>query len=208
MSIDTALETLLTFEDSRTAFPGDRRLSLATLHRWRLNGVRGVKLETILIGGLRYTSKEAIERFIQAQNADDAPASPVVTASQCTSRFHDPDGNGAIGLLANAMSVSRREVMSLTVFPVSESAQRTNRSVRSIRQSVHVSDDWSCQRGALRQVAGSPRANDSTVSTGVGNLQTLLRPDMVAGPSTRATREDQAPAQSTEHKDRCVGFPV
>ena len=82
MSIDTALETLLTYEDARTAFPGDRRLSLATLHRWRLNGVRGVRLETLLIGGLRYTSREAIDRFIAAQNADDNPAVPTITASQ------------------------------------------------------------------------------------------------------------------------------
>ena len=82
MSIDTALETLLTFEDARTAFPGDRRLSLATLHRWRLNGVRNVKLETLLIGGLRYTSREAIDRFIASQNADDNPATPVITLTQ------------------------------------------------------------------------------------------------------------------------------
>ena len=82
MSIDTELETLLTFDDARTAFPGDRRLSLATLHRWRLNGVRGVKLETVLIGGLRYTSREAISRFIAAQNADDVPAAPAITPTQ------------------------------------------------------------------------------------------------------------------------------
>ena len=80
--IDTQTETLLTFADARTAFPGDRRLSLATLHRWRLNGVRGVRLETLLIGGLRYTSREAIERFVGAQNADDAPATRTITASQ------------------------------------------------------------------------------------------------------------------------------
>ena len=82
MSIDTELETLLTFDDARTAFPGDRRLSLATLHRWRLNGVRGVKLETVLIGGLRYTSREAISRFIAAQNADEFPAAPAITPTQ------------------------------------------------------------------------------------------------------------------------------
>ena len=82
MSIDCELETLMTFDEARTAFPGDRRLSLATLHRWRLHGVRGVKLETLLIGGLRYTSREAIARFITAQNADDNPATPVITASQ------------------------------------------------------------------------------------------------------------------------------
>lgn len=82
MAIDTALETLVSFGDSRTAFPGDRRLSLATLHRWRLHGVRGVRLETILVGGLRYTSREAIERFIAAQNEADAPSAPVITPAQ------------------------------------------------------------------------------------------------------------------------------
>jgi hypothetical protein len=83
MTIDVQTETIISFADARSAFPGiDRRISLATLHRWRLNGVRGVKLETVLIGGLRYTSREAIDRFIQAQNADDAPATPVITASQ------------------------------------------------------------------------------------------------------------------------------
>ena len=83
MTIDVQTETVVSFSDARSAFPGiDRRLSLATLHRWRLNGVRGVKLETILIGGLRYTSREAIVRFIEAQNADDTPAAPAITAAQ------------------------------------------------------------------------------------------------------------------------------
>ena len=83
MTIDVQTETVVSFSDARSAFPGiDRRLSLATLHRWRLNGVRGVKLETVLIGGLRYTSREAISRFIQAQNADDTTAVPAITASQ------------------------------------------------------------------------------------------------------------------------------
>ncbi|MDA1230307.1 MAG: DUF1580 domain-containing protein [Planctomycetota bacterium] len=83
MSIDTERETIISFTDARSAFPGiDRRLSLATLHRWRMTGVRGVRLETILIGGLRYTSREAIGRFIVAQNVADAPATSVITASQ------------------------------------------------------------------------------------------------------------------------------
>ena len=83
MTIDVQTETVVSFSDARSAFPGiDRRLSLATLHRWRLNGVRGVKLQTVLIGGLRYTSREAISRFVAALNADDAPAAPVITASQ------------------------------------------------------------------------------------------------------------------------------
>lgn len=80
--IDVESETLVQFPDARSAFPGDRRVSLATLHRWRLNGVRGVKLETVLIGGLRYTSKEAIIRFVAAQNADDKPAAATITPKQ------------------------------------------------------------------------------------------------------------------------------
>ena len=81
--IDTEAETVISFADARSAFPGiDRRLSLATLHRWRLNGVRGVKLETVLIGGLRYTSREAITRFIAAQNAADAPAVSITPAQR------------------------------------------------------------------------------------------------------------------------------
>jgi uncharacterized protein DUF1580 len=73
MSIDIEIETLIPFLAARTAFPGNKRPVLATLHRWRLRGVRGVRLETCLIGGTRYTSAEAIRRFIEAQNATDEP---------------------------------------------------------------------------------------------------------------------------------------
>ncbi len=61
-------EILLHFGTEAAAqFPG-RRPSRATMWRWYLRGCKGVKLETLLIGGQRYTSKAAIERFIQAQN--------------------------------------------------------------------------------------------------------------------------------------------
>jgi hypothetical protein len=82
MPIDCEAETLIHFPDARSAFHDDKRHSLASLHRWRLKGVRGVKLETVLICGLRYTSKEAIARFIAAQNADDVPAAPAITPTQ------------------------------------------------------------------------------------------------------------------------------
>ena len=88
MTIDIKEETLIHFPDARSEFHNGRRHSMASLHRWRLHGVRGIKLETIRIGGLRYTSREAIVRFIDAQNAvpesrEAAPESPViVTATQ------------------------------------------------------------------------------------------------------------------------------
>ena len=81
MSIDTSSESLLTLNEARTAFPGGKRIALATLHRWRLTGVRGVKLETIVIGHRRLTSREAIQRFIAAQNTGDSVA-PTITAEQ------------------------------------------------------------------------------------------------------------------------------
>ena len=81
MSIDADTETLIPFVEARTAFPGGKRLSLATLHRWRLHGVRGVRLETILIGGLRYVSRESIARFIERQNAGESPV-PSISPAQ------------------------------------------------------------------------------------------------------------------------------
>ena len=73
MSIDVDSETIIPLCEARTAFPGGKRLAMQTLHRWRLHGVRGVRLETCLVGGSRYTSREAISRFIRAQNATDSP---------------------------------------------------------------------------------------------------------------------------------------
>ena len=61
-------ETLIAFSD----LPGwcqknlGRRVAPSTCHRWRLRGCRGVKLETLLIGGTRTTSAEALQRFFSA----------------------------------------------------------------------------------------------------------------------------------------------
>jgi uncharacterized protein DUF1580 len=57
-------EVLIRFADAAKEFPGNP--SQATLHRWRLRGVRGVKLETVLVGGKRFTSFSALERFSRA----------------------------------------------------------------------------------------------------------------------------------------------
>ena len=40
--------------------------SPATRWRWALRGIRGVRLETLKIGRVRYTSVEALHRFIAA----------------------------------------------------------------------------------------------------------------------------------------------
>ena len=62
-------EQLLTFAEAGESIPGHSKITIGTLHRWRKQGVRGVVLETVLVGGRRMTSREAISRFIEAQNA-------------------------------------------------------------------------------------------------------------------------------------------
>lgn len=79
--IDVDAEELFPFSKARSEFPGGKRRSLATLHRYRLHGIRGIRLETVLIGGSRYTSAASINRFIAAQNASETPA-PQFTPSQ------------------------------------------------------------------------------------------------------------------------------
>ena len=39
------------------------------MHRWRLRGVHGIRLESVVVGGRRMTSHEAIERFIERTTA-------------------------------------------------------------------------------------------------------------------------------------------
>lgn len=62
--LDIRNEHLMSLRNAAISLPG--RPHVSTLHRWRQRGVRGVKLETCLVGGKRFTSLEAIERFIAA----------------------------------------------------------------------------------------------------------------------------------------------
>lgn len=67
MAIDLDAETLIELKDCLSLFPG-RAVKLKTVHRWRTRGVRKSKLECVAIGLVFYTTKEAIDRFIRAQN--------------------------------------------------------------------------------------------------------------------------------------------
>lgn len=42
-----------------------RRIHISTTFRWAQRGLRGVRLETIRIGGALYTSDEALQRFAE-----------------------------------------------------------------------------------------------------------------------------------------------
>ena len=80
--IDLSTETLVPWQQAAKHVPGQPHIS--TLHRWRLKGVKGHRLETLSVGGRRFTSQQAIARFIDACNAPaDAPAAtPSFTVAQ------------------------------------------------------------------------------------------------------------------------------
>ncbi len=78
--VDPKCEHLCRLTAVPSALPS--RPHLATVWRWGLHGVRGVKLETLLIGGVRYTSDEAVARFISRLNEPGAVREPVNAAAE------------------------------------------------------------------------------------------------------------------------------
>lgn len=74
---DDSLSTggYLTLAEAAAQLPG--RPHLSTIHRWRLRGVRGVRLRTCLVGGRRFTRPEWLRQFIVASSeAGDQHAVP------------------------------------------------------------------------------------------------------------------------------------
>src|SRR5262245_42131302 len=85
--IDAFSETLLTLAEAARLVPkrrAGRKCNLATLYRWTADGCRGIKLESLQVGGTRVTSKEALSRFFLAltDQAGVAPAPTTRTAIQ------------------------------------------------------------------------------------------------------------------------------
>ena len=60
-------EPLLTLTQAANSLPGKPHVS--SLWRWCKRGVRGVRLETLVLAGRRYTSPRALEEFASATTA-------------------------------------------------------------------------------------------------------------------------------------------
>lgn len=78
--IDLHNETLFPLSEVPARLPRrrGRRVHLQSVHRWARRGLRGVVLETVRVGHSRYTSAEALRRFLKATNQPTA-----------TSDYHD-----------------------------------------------------------------------------------------------------------------------
>jgi hypothetical protein len=84
MAIDIGTEQLLTLPQAAATLPG--RPNVCTIFRWVQRGVKNVRLETVKIGGRRYTSAEALQRFAQQCSAvregQQPEPAPVVLSAQ------------------------------------------------------------------------------------------------------------------------------
>ena len=69
-------ESLIPISAAPRHFPG--RPHIATVHRYVGSGYRGIRLETIKVGGRRFTSKQAIERFIRKTSSLGSATTPQV----------------------------------------------------------------------------------------------------------------------------------
>ena len=58
---------------------GDRGINVSTMFRWIQRGVKGVRLETVMIGGIRMSSREALARFFQATTRAANGEAPAVS---------------------------------------------------------------------------------------------------------------------------------
>jgi len=69
-------EHLVSLSDAPDCLPrrGGRRIHVSTLHRWAREGLRGRRLETVKIGAITFTSREALVRFSTPPEQPERPA--------------------------------------------------------------------------------------------------------------------------------------
>jgi hypothetical protein len=79
--IDARIERLISLTDAAEMFPGLRkgtRMNPESLSRLARKGFRGIQLETVMAGGRRCTTAEAVQRFISqtSQPQNEPPQTP------------------------------------------------------------------------------------------------------------------------------------
>ena len=95
MPIDIHRERLIRLIDVGNVLPSigeGKRPSRSVLFRWASRGYRGVILETIRIRGGRFTSREALARFIVAQRQSLLPPRSANSNHKNQRRKRSPSG--------------------------------------------------------------------------------------------------------------------
>ncbi len=66
--IDANSEHLVSLTDAAKLLParrGGKRPHVSCIYRWTVSGCKGIKLESLQVGGTRCTSREALGRFFE-----------------------------------------------------------------------------------------------------------------------------------------------
>ena len=87
--IDTSTENLIALRDVPRCLPprsNGKRLHISAVYRWSLRGIRGVRLETVKVGGTTYTSREAIQRFSERMSGTEPAAQLINPVSRARQR--------------------------------------------------------------------------------------------------------------------------
>lgn len=81
MRIDFSKEQSITLSQVPIHVPrrGGKKVHSSTVYRWVTKGARGRVLESVMVGGIRYTTIEAVRRFLTAN-------SPVVHMANSSSQ--------------------------------------------------------------------------------------------------------------------------
>ena len=70
MKIDLDQEQPITLSQVPIYVPrrGGKKVHSSTVYRWATKGARGRVLESVMVGGIRYTTIEAVRRFLSANS--------------------------------------------------------------------------------------------------------------------------------------------
>jgi hypothetical protein len=74
----------------------------STLARWATRGIRGIRLETWMLGGRRCTTRDAVDRFIRATSAAGARQKP--------QRFSAAPSNSSRQVAASVFTSSQNQL--------------------------------------------------------------------------------------------------
>jgi len=100
-------DKLLSLGEAARQLPG--RPSPCTLWRWRARGVGGVRLKTILIGGRRFVSRQAIDEFVRALTAAGDRQPDRTGAEQLPHCCTAEDGSGKCAGRGDRRSTTTRD---------------------------------------------------------------------------------------------------
>ncbi len=93
MAIDLTKETLVPFGKLARLLPRrrqDRPVAPSTIHRWRKNGLRGVQLEAVKVGGAWFTTHEAFHRFVTQLTIASDSSPPIANSTLARPKKPNP----------------------------------------------------------------------------------------------------------------------